>query len=276
MVISLSELMMLVELSLKLAPLMTFKLVRPNSISNRMISTRKLMMLAFRLTASMPEPLMTKLMRALWTTLQVSKTAALMVFSTDKLNSLNSMVSTTDSIAAPPMAVSDISAPKTPTKRAANTVNATFTSLTSLSLTSRAALMVNVTPTLTKTNTTISAISTKPLTAMTISMIRAAAHLIRAALTVNATFTSLNRRAANTVNATFTSLTSRAAPMDSAVLTILTTTVLFTVASVLSAVDTDTVATLLAAATVDTEDHTTEKISFNPFKEVFKADKLLL
>merc|ERR1712079_806590 len=142
---------------------------------------------------------MTKLMRALWTTLQVSKTAALMVFSTDKLNSLNSMVSTTDSIAAPPMAVSDISAPKTPTKRAANTVNATFTSLT-----------------------------------------------------------------------------SRAAPMDSAVLTILTTTVLFTVASVLSAVDTDTVATLLAAATVDTEDHTTEKISFNPFKEVFKADKLLL
>merc|ERR1712079_64383 len=204
---------------------------------------------------------MTKLMRALWTTLQVSKTAALMVFSTDKLNSLNSMVSTTDSIAAPPMAVSDISAPKTPTKRAANTVNATFTSLTSLSLTSRAALMVNVTPTLTRTNTTISAISTKPLTAMTISMIRAAAHLIRAALTVNATFTSL---------------TSRAAPIDSAVLTILTTTVLFTVASVLSAVDTDTVATLLAAATVDTEDHTTEKISFNPFKEVFKADKLLL
>merc|ERR1711936_1192782 len=103
----------------------------------------------------------------------------------------------------------------------------------------------------------ISVFSTKPLTAMTISMIRAAL----------------------TVNATFTSLTSRAAPMDSAVLTILTTTVLFTVASVLSAVDTDTVAvvdTLLAAATVDTEDHTTEKISFNPFKEVFKADKLLL
>merc|ERR1712073_230777 len=129
--------------------------------------------------------------------------------------------------------------------------------------------MVNVTPTLTKTNTTISVFSTKPLTAMTISM-------IRAALTVNAPFTSLKRRAANTVNATFTSLTSRAAPMDSAVLTILTTTVLFTVASVLSAVDTDTVATLLTAATVDTEDHTTEKISFNPFKEVFKADKLLL
>merc|ERR1719225_1127164 len=58
-------------------------------VSVRMISTAKLMMLASRLTASMLEPLMTELTRALWTMSKASKTAALTVFSTDQPNSIN-------------------------------------------------------------------------------------------------------------------------------------------------------------------------------------------
>merc|ERR1719454_463962 len=100
----------------------------------------------------------------------------------------------------------------------------------------------------------------------------------------------LMSKAAPTDSAVSKTITrSRAAPMDSAIfLTILTTKVLFTVASVVlftvasvvlftDSVDTvDNMVDTVAVASIDPEDFITEKISFNPFKEVNKVDKLLL
>merc|ERR1719225_1653948 len=251
MVISLSELTSLVELSATLVTLMTLKLVMKFLVSVRMISTAKLMMLASRLTASMLEPLMTELTRALWTMSKASKTAALTVFSTDQPNSNNSMAATIDLMAALHTAASTISAP-------------TLTPAIPTPATPTPATPTPPTPTLLRTITMISVTSTKPATVMMISLTTTAALMENAKLRT----TTTKHQAVDTDNAS---------PRP----TISTTKVLFTVAIVVFAdtVDTATAATDTvdtAAAATDTETDISEKISFNPFKEVLKADKLLL
>merc|ERR1719225_1186616 len=196
----------------------------------------------------MLEPLMTELTRALWTMSKASKTAALTVFSTDQPNSNNSMAATIDLMAALHTAASTISAP-------------TLTPATP----------TPPTPTLPRTITMISVTSTKPATVMMISLTTTAALMENAKLRT----TTFKHQAVDTdKNAVSrTTIALKAVPTDNASPrpTISTTKVLFTVAIV---VFTDTVDT--AAAATDTETDITEKISFNPFKEVLKADKLLL
>ena len=268
MVISLSELTSLVELSATLVTLMTLKLVMKFLVSVRMISTAKLMMLASRLTASMLEPLMTELTRALWTMSKASKTAALTVFSTDQPNSNNSMAATIDLMAALHTAASTISAP-------------TLTPATLTPAIPTPATPTPPTPTLLRTITMISVTSTKPATVMMISLTTTAALMENAKLRT----TTFKHQAVDTdKNAVSrTTIALKAVPTDNASPrpTISTTKVLFTVAIVVftDTVDTATAATDTvdtAAAATDTETDITEKISFNPFKEVLKADKLLL
>ena len=276
MVISLSELTSLVELSASLVTLMTLKLVMKSLVPVRMISTAKLMMLASRLTASMLEPLMTELTRALWMMSKASKTAALTVFSTDQPNSNNSMAATIDLMAAPPTVASTISAP-------------TLTHATLTPAIPTPATPTPATPTLPRTITMISVTSTKPATVMMISLTTTAALMDNAKLGTTTTkhqaVDTDNNAVVDTDNnaVSRTTIAYKAVPTDNASPrpTISTTKVLFTVAIVVftdmvdtAAAATDTVDT--AAAATDTETDIGEKISFNPFKEVLKADKLLL
>merc|ERR1719225_2136544 len=201
----------------------------------------------------MLEPLMTELTRALWTMSKASKTAALTVFSTDQPNSNNSMAATIDLMAAPPTAASTIT-PATPTPP---------------------------TPTLLRTITMISVTSTKPATVMMISLTTTAALMENAKLRTTTTKHQAVDTDKNAVSRT--TIAHKAVPTDNASPrpTISTTKVLFTVAIVVftDTVDTATAATDTvdtAAAATDTEIDITEKISFNPFKEVLKTDKLLL
>merc|ERR1712038_653000 len=234
MVILPLELTMLAELSLRLEHPMTLKLVLPNSEPSRLISTRKLLMFLFQLTALTSEPLMTKLARALWMMSKASPTPALMIFSQTQLNSANSLNSmpTTTRVDSLPTALSTTSSTMTTT------------------------LLPRKTP---RTITLTVVTSTKPITVIMISMMT----IITAALMDSAVSRTTHLKAApmEMEDATLRTITTIstatiAALMDNATLrSILTTTVLFTVAI---AAFTDTAATTDIADTATTDTDTTD------------------
>merc|ERR1712051_347599 len=267
MVISPSELTMLAELSLRLVTLMTSLLVLADSEPIKLISTVKLVIFPFQITKFLMEPLMTQLVRALWTMLMALLIPALMVSSTALPSSINLLTSTTR-VDVLPTAVPITSFTKIPT----------LPRTTTLLTPHQSAPMEMEDATLSRTTTLTVVTSTKPTTVIMIFMTISA---MIAALTdsaVSRTIITHHRRPA--------------ALMDSAISRkILTTTVLFTVATAASTTDiTDTATTVTAptdtATTVtdltDTVDTATapttlgENNSFNPFGEGLKADKLLL
>merc|ERR1712241_1517299 len=250
MVISPLEPTMLAELSLTLETPMTFKLVLPDSVPNRLISTVKLLMLTFLKTAFLLEPLMTKEVRALWMMSVVSLTPALMIFSPDQLSSINSMTSTTLTV-KPLTAVPTTS----PTKI--------------LTLRRMIIITMSIMMPMTITMITVTIISTKPITVIMISMMIT---VMIAALTVSVTSRTITTppQAATMVMEDATrAITPRL---------ILTPTVLFTVAIVVFTVTTVTAVTTVtdtdtATTATDTTDTATtdttpgENNSFNPFGE---------
>merc|ERR1712156_1170722 len=219
----------------------------PNSELNRETSTGKSLMLTSLRTASLEEPLMTELTRALWMMSEASLTPALTTFSTVRLNSNNSVKSTA-STAALHMAV------------------LTTTLTMSLTLLNLASAILRL----------IRAILTKPITVMMIFMPTIAALMDSAASSKKAApmDNAMSRTAAPTDNA----VSRTAALMDNAVLRktlTLTTAVLFTVVIVVS-VDHTVTAPTAAEAMEAMEAMPIEFNSFNLFVEVLKADKLLL
>merc|ERR1712051_138468 len=259
MVISPSELTMLAELSLRLVTLMTSLLVLADSEPIKLISTVKLVIFPFQITKFLMEPLMTQLVRALWTMLMALLIPALMVSSTALPSSINLLTSTTR-VDVLPTAVPTTSFTKIPT----------LPRTTTLLTPHQSAPMEMEDATLSRTTTLTVVTSTKPTTVIMIFM------------TISAMMTALTDSAVS--RTIITHHRRPAALMDSAISRkILTTTVLFTVATAASTTDiTDTVTATTVTDLTDTVDTATapttlgENNSFNPFGEGLKADKLLL
>jgi len=282
MVISPSELTMLAELSLRLVTPMTSLLVLPDSGLNRLISTRKLLIFLFQITKFLMEPLMTKLVKALWTMSVASLTPALMVSSPALPNSINLLTSITrvDSL---PTAVPTISFTKTPTLPRMITLTqhqpaptemagaslrrtTTLTVVTSTKLTTVIMIFMTISAMMTALtdSAALRTIITQHQPAPT-EMADASLRRTTALMDSAASRTIITQHLPAPMEMADASLRRTTALMDSAVLRkILTTTVLFTVATVVFTTDitdtaiTDTVTATATTVTEPTDTDTTD------------------